>query len=97
MRLNSVTGTIENGFVYVPTEADWLACYLHELTSFPNGKHDDQADSTSQALDWAKTAIFSLPLIEYYRNEAIRLASGAVDARGLAGNGLWDCAGLPAM
>jgi predicted phage terminase large subunit-like protein len=73
MRLNSVTSTIENGFVYVPTEADWLACYLHELTSFPNGKHDDQADSTSQALDWAKTAIFSLPLIEYYRNEAIRL------------------------
>jgi predicted phage terminase large subunit-like protein len=73
MRLNSVTSTIENGFVYVPTEADWLACYLHELTSFPNGKHDDQADSTSQALDWAKTAIFSLPLIEYYRNEVLRL------------------------
>ena len=47
MRLHSVTSTIENGFVYLPTEADWLAVYLHELTVFPNGKHDDQADSTA--------------------------------------------------
>jgi predicted phage terminase large subunit-like protein len=45
---------IENGFVHLPTEADWLAAYLHELAVFPYGKHDDQADSTSQALYWAK-------------------------------------------
>ena len=45
---------IENGFVYLPATADWLAPYLHELSTFPNGKHDDQADSTSQALDWFK-------------------------------------------
>ena len=55
MRLHTVTSTIENGFVYLPTEADWLAAYVHELTTFPNGKHDDQADSTSQALDWVKS------------------------------------------
>ena len=54
MRLHTVTSTIENGFVYLPTEADWLAAYVHELTTFPSGKHDDQADSTSQALDWVK-------------------------------------------
>jgi len=54
MRMNSVTSTIENGFVYLPEKADWLAAYIHELTTFPNGKHDDQADSTSQALDWVK-------------------------------------------
>src|ERR1700693_6065829 len=54
MRLHSVTNTIENGFVYLPTEAHWRAVYLHELTIFPNGRHDDQADSTSQTLDWAK-------------------------------------------
>jgi len=29
------------------TKAEWLAAYLHGLTMFPNGKHDDQADSTS--------------------------------------------------
>jgi predicted phage terminase large subunit-like protein len=55
MRLHSVCSTIENGFVHLPDKAHWLQEYLHELTTFPKGKHDDQADSTSQALDWAKT------------------------------------------
>jgi predicted phage terminase large subunit-like protein len=55
MRVHSVTSTIENGFVHLPDKAAWLGEYLHELTSFPNGKYDDQADSTSQALDWFKT------------------------------------------
>jgi hypothetical protein len=30
--------------------------YLHELTVFPKGKHDDQVDSTAQMLDWFKQA-----------------------------------------
>jgi predicted phage terminase large subunit-like protein len=55
MRLHSVTSTIENGFVYLPDKAEWLGEYLHEMTSFPKGKFDDQCDSTSQALDWIKT------------------------------------------
>jgi predicted phage terminase large subunit-like protein len=55
MRLHSASSTIENGFVYLPEQADWLPEYLHELTTFPAAKHDDQADSTSQALDWVKT------------------------------------------
>lgn len=54
MRLHSVTSTIENGLVCLPTEAPWLKLYLHELTTFPAAKHDDQTDSTSQALDWIK-------------------------------------------
>jgi hypothetical protein len=54
MRLHSVTSTIENGFVYLPDKAEWLGEYLHEMTSFPKGKFDDQCDSTSQALDWLK-------------------------------------------
>jgi hypothetical protein len=54
MRLHSITNTIENGFVYLPEKAAWLADYLHELTTFPNGRYDDQADSTSQALEWIK-------------------------------------------
>ena len=29
---------------------------IHELTVFPNGKHDDQVDSTAQMLDWFKQA-----------------------------------------
>ncbi len=54
MRMHSVTSTIENGFVYLPEKAPWLGEYVHELASFPKGKYDDQADSTSQALDWFK-------------------------------------------
>ena len=72
MRLHSVTNTIENGFVYLPTEADWLATYLHELTTFPSGKHDDQADSTSQALDWMKQTTHTYGVFEYYRQEVLR-------------------------
>ena len=30
--------------------------YVHELTIFPKGKHDDQVDSTAQMLDWLKRA-----------------------------------------
>jgi hypothetical protein len=45
---------IENGFVHLPERASWLAQYLAELTAFPNGKHDDQVDSTAQMLDWFK-------------------------------------------
>jgi len=54
MRLHAQTAMIENGFVRIPEEAAWLAEYLHELTVFPKGKHDDQADSTAQFLDWSK-------------------------------------------
>ena len=54
MRLHAQTAMIENGFVRLPENAPWLAEYLHELTVFPNGKHDDQADSTAQFLDWCK-------------------------------------------
>jgi hypothetical protein len=50
MRLNSVTAAIENGQVFVPTQASWLEDYLHELMMFPAGRYDDQVDSTSQAL-----------------------------------------------
>lgn len=42
----------ETGKVFLPREARWLATYLDELLGFPNRVHDDQVDSTSQALDW---------------------------------------------
>jgi hypothetical protein len=56
MRLHAQTAMIENGFVHVPERAPWLAPYLAELTAFPNGKHDDQVDSTAQLFDWFKSA-----------------------------------------
>jgi predicted phage terminase large subunit-like protein len=54
MRMHAQTAMIENGFVHLPKEAGWLAEYLHELTVFPKGRHDDQVDATAQMLDWFK-------------------------------------------
>jgi len=54
MRMHAQTAMIENGFVYLASAASWFAQYLHELTTFPNGRHDDQVDSTAQMLDWFK-------------------------------------------
>ena len=67
MRLNAQTAVLESGFVHIPETAPWLAEYLHELTVFPNGKHDDQADSTAQFLDWCKKPFPGQGIYEYYR------------------------------
>jgi hypothetical protein len=40
---------------------------LHELTTFPHAKHDDQADSTSQALAWLNQAPPEPGIIEFTR------------------------------
>lgn len=67
MRLHAQTATIENGFVHLPGSAEWLDLYLHELTTFPASKHDDQVDSTAQALHWIKTGRKPVPgIIGYY-------------------------------
>jgi predicted phage terminase large subunit-like protein len=70
MRLHAQTAMIENGFVYIPETAPWLAEYLHEMTVFPNGKHDDQVDSTAQFLDWFKRPYPGQGIFEYYRKMA---------------------------
>jgi predicted phage terminase large subunit-like protein len=78
MRMNSVTSSIENGFVHLPDKAAWLGQYLHELSSFPKGKFDDQADSTSQALDWFKQQGMypGYGLMEYYKQEVEKMNAG---------------------
>jgi len=75
MRMHSVTSTIENGFVLLPDKAGWLGEYLHELTTFPEGKYDDQADSTSQALDWFKSNSTNevYGVIAHLKQEAARM------------------------
>ena len=73
MRLHAQTAAIENGFVFVPETAPWLAEYLHEITIFPKGKHDDQVDSTAQFLDWFKKPMSSYGIFELYRRQAEEL------------------------
>jgi predicted phage terminase large subunit-like protein len=73
MRLNAQTAMIENGFVYLPEAAPWLAEYLHEITVFPNGRHDDQVDATAQFLDWFKKPFPGQGVFDYYRRKAQKL------------------------
>jgi len=70
MRMHAATGSIEGGFVHLPDQAEWLAVFLHEVTTFPNGRHDDQVDSMSQAIDWFKAGRNSnwSGLLEYYQS-----------------------------
>lgn len=51
-RMQARSVMFETGRVILPARAPWLGAYLDELIGFPNQKHDDQVDSTSQALDW---------------------------------------------
>jgi predicted phage terminase large subunit-like protein len=78
MRMHSVTNTVENGFVHLPDRAAWLGEYLHEIASFPKGKYDDQADSTSQALAWFKqrgmTQVYGV--LEWEKQEEERIKAG---------------------
>jgi predicted phage terminase large subunit-like protein len=67
MRLVAHSATFENGFVHLPREAHWLQDYIHELTTFPASKYDDQVDSTSQALAWIKQRVPGWGILEFYR------------------------------
>jgi predicted phage terminase large subunit-like protein len=51
MRLHACSDRFENGRVFLPRSAPWLDEYVTELVGFPGTKHDDQVDSTTQALD----------------------------------------------
>lgn len=55
----------ENGRVLLPEKAPWLDEYVREITGFPGSKHDDQVDSTSQALDFLGDKAHSLGI--WYR------------------------------
>ena len=57
-RAIDVAPFIESGRVYLPEQADWLSDFITEHAQFPNGKHDDQVDTTSDGLN----AIFGKPI-----------------------------------
>lgn len=53
-RANAAAPLFEAGNVFLPDPAKcaWTQSYLYEMFIFPNGKHDDQVDATSQALNY---------------------------------------------
>lgn len=51
-RAYAATPLVESGRVFLPKGVPWLPAYLASLSSFPNGSHDDDVDSTTQALNY---------------------------------------------
>jgi predicted phage terminase large subunit-like protein len=49
-RANAVSGIVEAGNVYLPSDAPWINEFLYEVSSFPNAQHDDQVDALTQGL-----------------------------------------------
>lgn len=49
-RMSIQSAKFASGQVVLPADAPWLADLEAELFAFPNGRHDDQVDSISQAL-----------------------------------------------
>ena len=50
-RVNAIIGTIESGNVYLPKKKPFTGDFVESCAAFPNGKHDDDVDSMSQALN----------------------------------------------
>src|SRR5882724_1108400 len=49
-RCYAVSPKIQAGFVFLPENSEWTADYLYNMGVFPDGAHDDDVDSTTQAL-----------------------------------------------
>jgi phage terminase large subunit-like protein len=43
-RAGAIAGAMQLGYVHAPMTCSWLGDFLHELSLFPGGKHDDQVD-----------------------------------------------------
>jgi predicted phage terminase large subunit-like protein len=62
-RVAAQSAKIEAGHVHLPRDAEWLDTFLLEVLAFPRGKHDDQADSMSQFLNWIGSREFFEPAV----------------------------------
>lgn len=59
-RLSTVLPMFEARQVRLPEEETWMPALLQELHAFPLGKHDDQVDSITQYLIWARDRSFGI-------------------------------------
>jgi predicted phage terminase large subunit-like protein len=52
-RAHAVSPVVESGNVYLPHPAlaPWVEALIEETAAFPNGRHDDQVDALTQALN----------------------------------------------
>jgi predicted phage terminase large subunit-like protein len=57
-RMSVASAKFESGRVFLPRRAPWLPDLEAELFAFPAGRHDDQCDSVSQALQETVTSFW---------------------------------------
>jgi predicted phage terminase large subunit-like protein len=69
-RAFAVTPLIESGRVLLPEGADWIADYVMAMGTFPNGAHDDDVDSTTQALGYLSRGGGAAGFLDFIRGEA---------------------------
>lgn len=74
-RAFAVTSIIESGRVFLPEGAPWVADYVAQLANFPNAAHDDDVDSTTQALNYMHLNGGKTGLLDFMRLEAEALAA----------------------
>jgi predicted phage terminase large subunit-like protein len=50
----AVSPMFESGMILLPDGAEWADEYIISMTRFPKAEHDDDVDSTSQALNYLR-------------------------------------------
>jgi predicted phage terminase large subunit-like protein len=81
IRMAIQAAKFENGQVFFPKEAPWLRDLEDELFAFPNGRHDDQVDSISQALGHKSPSGWTKESYEGFNNLVTGLCQEAMFAR----------------
>ena len=84
-RLLAQSARFEGGQVHLPRAAAWLGPYVEELLAFPNGRHDDQVDSTSQALSYLTDSGRRPPPPAFQQQIRRRAERQRADRRSIAG------------
>jgi len=68
-RAYAASADCEAGNVFLPEDAPWLSELLHIAAHFPAVKHDDCVDAMTQFLNWRRTKMLRLPLLDYYERQ----------------------------
>lgn len=69
-RAHAVVPLWEAGKVRHPVDAEWVDDWLEQLYGFPKLAHDDDVDSTTQALNYLNLGGGDLGILEFYRRQA---------------------------
>ena len=81
IRMAIQSAKFENGQVVFPKEAPWLPDLEDELFAFPNGPHDDQVDSISQALGHKIASFWTNESLDRYNNFVSALILARLSSR----------------